>query len=439
MHVNDMLQAGAIRPSSSPWCNAVVLVRKKDGGLCFCIDFRKLNVRTKKDSYPLPRIQETLESLEGSCIFSSFNFKSGFWQVEMDEASKQYTAFTVGSLGFFECEHMLFGLCNAPTTFQRLMQNCLSELNLTYCLIYLDDVITFSTDEDDHLRCMRVIFDRFRAEHLKLKPSKCSLFRDEIVFLAHRVMKDGVQPSEEHVKAITNFLEPDSYTSIRQFVGMVGHFRHFIVHFTHLVRPLNNHLEGDASKLKAHKVALSRKAKEAFSLLKQALLEAPVLKFADYSKPFVLETDASSDGLGAVLLQEGEDGKLHPIAYGSRSLTKAERNYHSGKTEFLALKWAITDHFKEYLIYQPFVVCTDNNPLTYLFTTPNLDACGHRWVASLANFNFTIEYQCGRNNAAADALSWVNDSLNAQEVKAILDEMTVGCSNRAELSILAGW
>ena len=181
-HVNDMLQAGAIRPCSSPWCNAVVLVQKKDGGLRFCIDFRKLNARTKKDSYPLPHIQEMLESLEGSCIFSSFNFKSGFWQVEMDEAFKQYTAFTVGSLGFFECEHMLFGLCNAPATFQRLMQNCLSELNLTYCLIYLDNVIMFSTDEDDHLWCMRVIFDRFRAEHLKLKPSKCSLFCDEIVF-----------------------------------------------------------------------------------------------------------------------------------------------------------------------------------------------------------------------------------------------------------------
>ena len=142
------------------------------------------------------------------------------------------------------------------------------------------------------------------------------------------------------------------------------------MHFAHLAKPLYNHLEGDTSKLKAHKVALSRKAKEAFSLLKQALLQAPVLKFADYSKPFMLETDASSNGLGAILLQEGEDGKLHPIAYGSQSLTKAERNYHSGKTEFLTLKWAITDHFKEYLIYQPFVICTDNNPLTYLFHHP---------------------------------------------------------------------
>ena len=125
------------------------------------------------------------------------------------------------------------------------------------------------------------------------------------------------------------------------------------------------------------------------------------------------------------MLQEGEDGKLHPIAYGSRSLTKAERNYHSGKTKFLTLKWAVTDHFKEYLIYQPFIVWTDNNPLTYLFTTPNLNACGHQWLASLANFNFTIEYQHGRNNAVADALSWVNELLNAHEVKAILDEITM--------------
>ena len=208
------------------------------------------------------------------------------------------------------------------------------------------------------------------------------------------------------------------------------------MHFTQLVRPLNNHLEGDAFRLKAHKVVLSQKAKEAFNLLKQALLQAPVLKFADYSKPFMLKTDASFNGLGAVLLQEGEDGKLHPVAYGSQSLTKAERNYHSGKTEFLALKWAVADHFKEYLIYQPFVVWTDNNPLTYLFTTRNLNACRHQWVASLTNFNFTIEYQHGRNNAAADALSWMNESLNALEVKASLDETTIGCSNWAELTVL---
>ena len=182
---------------------------------------------------------------------------------------------------------------------------------------------------------------------------------------------------------------------------------------------------------------MSQKAKEAFNLLKQALLKASVLKFADYSKPFMLEMDVSSDGLGAVLLQEGEDGKLHPIAYGSHSLTKAERNYHSGKAEFLGLKWAITNHFKKYLAYKPFVIWTDNNPLTYLFTTPNFDACGHQWVASLANFNFTLEYQHGKNNAAADVLSWGNKSLSACKVKAILDKTSVAFQDRAELPLLA--
>ena len=273
-----------------------------------------------------------LESLEGSSIFSSFDLKLGFWQVMMDEVSKQYTAFTVGSLGFFECECMPFGLCNTPVTFQQLMQNCLGELNLTYCLIYLDDVITFSKDEDEHLNCMRVIFDRFWAEHLKLNPSKCNLLSWwNYISCIHHVTKDGIQPSEEHVKAIIDFPKPDSYMSIRQVYRDGQTLLTCLLYtFTHLARPLNNHLEGDASKLKAHKVTLSQKAREAFQLLKWSLLEALVLKFTDYSKPFILETDASLDGLGVVLLQEGEDGKLHPIAYGSQSLTKAEKNYHLG-------------------------------------------------------------------------------------------------------------
>ena len=185
-HINEMLEAGAIRPSNSPWCNAVVLVCKKDGGLHFCIDFRKLNAKTKKDSYPLPRIQETLNSLVRARVFSMLDLKSGFWQIMMDEDSKQYTAFTVGNLGFFECERMPFGLCNVPATFQRLMQSCLGELNLTYCLIYLDDVIIYTKNEEN-LNRLRTVFERFRRDNLKLKPSKCNLFQKEITYLAHDV------------------------------------------------------------------------------------------------------------------------------------------------------------------------------------------------------------------------------------------------------------
>ena len=180
-----MLESGTIRPSQSAWCNAVVLVRKKDGGLWFCIDFCCLNAHMKKDSYPLPRIQEALESLVGAGHFSCLDLKLGFWQIKMEEASKQYTAFTVGNLGFFKCDHMPFGLCNALATFQRLMQNCLGELNLIYCLIYLDDLIVFLQTAEEHLHRLHIVFNRLREYNLKLKLSKCSLFKEEINYLAH--------------------------------------------------------------------------------------------------------------------------------------------------------------------------------------------------------------------------------------------------------------
>ena len=186
-HLKLMLDAGVIWPSNSPWCNAVVLVRKKDRSLRFCIYFRKLNSLTVKDSHPLPCICETLESLAGAAHFSTFDMNSGFWQVPMDEESKQYTAFTLGSMGLYEYESMPFGLCNTPPTFQRLMQNCSGELNLTYCLIYLDDVIVFSDTPDEHLWRMCVVFDHLHEHCLKLKPSKCEVFKSEINYLAHHV------------------------------------------------------------------------------------------------------------------------------------------------------------------------------------------------------------------------------------------------------------
>ena len=227
-HIDEMLEAGAIRPSNSPWCNVVVLVCKKDGGLHFCIDFRKLNTKTKKDSYPLPHIQETLNSLVRARVFSTLDLKSGFWQIMMDEDSKQYTAFTVGNLGFFECERMPFGLCNVPATFQRLMQSCLGELNLTYCLIYLDDVIIYTKNEEKHLNRLRTVFERFRRDNLKLKPSKCNLFQKEITYLAHDVSTEGIRPSKAGLKAVADFQEPTNYTQIRAFLGLVGHYHQFI-------------------------------------------------------------------------------------------------------------------------------------------------------------------------------------------------------------------
>ena len=321
-HLKLMLDAGTIRLSNSPWCDAVVLVRKKDGSLRFCIDFRRLNSLTKKDSHPLPRICETLDSLVGAAYFSTFDLTSGFWQVPMAEESKQFTAFTLGSMGLFECDRMPFGLCNAPATFQRLMQNCLGELNLTYCLIYLDDVIVYSKTPEEHLQRMRVVFDHLHEHGLKLKPTKCDLFRMELIYLAHHVNKDGVKPSKKNVASIVACSPPKTYTDIRSFTGVIGHYRHFIKEFTHIAAPLYDFISGDNKDKKSEPVKLSPEALEAFNILKEKCVNAPVLSFPDFKKPFLLETDASGKGLGAVLSQKQDDGRYHPVAYASQTMSE---------------------------------------------------------------------------------------------------------------------
>ena len=237
-HLKLMLDTGVIWPSNSPWCNAVVLVRKKDGSLRFCIDFRKLNSLTVKDFHPLPCICETLENLTGVAHYSTFDMNSGFWQVPMDEESKQYTAFTLGSMGLYECESMPFGLCNTPPTFQRLIQNCLGELSLTFCLIYLDDMIVFSKTPEEHLQRMHVVFDHLREHGLKLKPSKCDVFKSEINYLAHHVSRKGVLPLKKNLESIAQCPPPDTYTKVKSFVGLVGHYRHFIKGFAKIAAPL---------------------------------------------------------------------------------------------------------------------------------------------------------------------------------------------------------
>ena len=264
---------------------------------------------------------------------------------------------------------MPFGLCNAPATFQRLMQNCLGELNLMYCLIYLDDVIVYSKTPEEHLQRMRVIFDRLREHGLKLKPTKCDLFRTELIYLAHHVSKDGVKPKKKNVASIIACSPPKTYTDIHSFTGVVGHYRRFIKGFGHIAAPLYDLISGDNKDKKSEPVKLSPEALEAFNILKEKCMNALVLSFPDFKKPFLLETDASGKGLGAVLSQKQDDGRYHPVAYASRTMNETEQRYHSNKQEFLALKWAVKEQFHEYLtLYgknkNEFVVCTDNNPLT---------------------------------------------------------------------------
>ena len=390
--------------------------------------FRKLNSLTVKDSHLLPRICETLESFTRAAHYSTFDMNSGFWQVPMDEESKQYTAFTLGSMGLYECESMPFRLCNAPPTFQRLMQNCLGELNLTYCLIYLDDVIVFSEMPKEHLQRMRVVFDHLREHGLKLKRSKCDAFKSEINYLAHHVSQKGVLPLKKNLEFIAQCPLPDTYTKLKSFVGLVGHYRCFIKGFAKIAAPLYDLTSGDNKDKKSEHVNLSPEAREAFHHLKVACLQAPILAFPDFNKPFLLETDASGRGLGAVLSQKQADGWYHPIAYASCVMNETDQRYHSNKQEFLTLKWAVTEQFHEYLsLYgknrNEFVVCTDNNPLTYIFSSANLDAAGQQWVAHLASYNFSLEYQKGKDNTVADFMSQMSEHLPEEEVQGYLNKI----------------
>ena len=258
-NLQDMLDRDAIRLSQSPWCNTVVLVRKKDWSRQFCIDFRQLYSYTKKDPYPLPQMQETMESMVGTQHFSCMDLKSGFWQVKMSEKFWQYTAFTVGSMGVFEFLQMPYGLCNALVMFQWLIQNCLGELNLTYALIYLDNVIVYLHTEDDHLTQLRAILKRFQEHRLKLKPSKCNFFCTEINYLGHKVSVKGLQPGTKEWRGITEIALPMAYTEVRKFVGATRFFHWFMKNYVRIAKPLNDLLQGENSKLKGYPVNLPLK------------------------------------------------------------------------------------------------------------------------------------------------------------------------------------
>ena len=281
---------------------------------------------------------------------------------------------------------------------------------------------------EEHLQRMRVVFDRLQEHVLKLKLSKCDMFKSEINYLAHHVSRKGILPSKKNLESIAQCLPPDTYTKVKSFVGLVGHYRCFIKGFAKIAAPLYDLTGGDNKDKKLEHVDLSPEALEAFDRLKAACLQAPILAFPDFDKPFLLETDASGRGLGAVLSQKQADGQYHPIAYASSVMNETEQRYHSNKQEFLTLKWAVTEQFHEYLSpygknRNEFVVCTNNNPLTYIFSSANLDAAGQRWVARLTSYNFSLEYQKGKDNTVADFLSWMNERLPEEEVQEYLNKI----------------
>lgn len=413
-HIQMLLDKKIVQKSSSPYASAVVIVRKKDNTIRLCVDYRRLNNKTIPDAYPLPRIDDSLDALGGAKLFSTLDLASGYHQVAMREEDREKTAF-ITPFGLFEFLRMPMGLCTAPATFQRLMQSTMNDLVFQILLVYLDDLLIYSRDFDEHLERLQVVFDRLRDVGLKLNPKKCTLARSRVEYLGYTVSGAGIATSEGKINAVSSWPTPRTLRELRSFLGFASYYRRFVDGFAKIAQPLNRlvsttYQKGGEKKRKSKHVPIvndwDAKCQNAFQNLKDALTTAPVLGYADFSLPFILETDASLEGLGAVLSQDQEGGR-RVVAYASRSLRPAERgmkNYSSMKLEFLALKWAMCEKFRYYLMGAHTMVYTDNNPLSHLQTT-KLGAVEQRWAAELACFNFTLKYRSGRENRNADALS----------------------------------
>eukprot|EP00745_Piridium_sociabile_P019220 TRINITY_DN29067_c0_g1_i2.p1 TRINITY_DN29067_c0_g1~~TRINITY_DN29067_c0_g1_i2.p1 ORF type:complete len:1086 (+),score=245.99 TRINITY_DN29067_c0_g1_i2:620-3877(+) len=417
-YLQDLKRRGWIRPSRSSYSSPMVCVRKKDGSLRLCIDYRQLNQKSMKDRHPIPRIQDSLNVLGGKTWFSTLDQGKAYHQGFMKEEARHLTAF-VTPWGLWEWIRIPFGLTGAPAEYQRFMEETLRDVRDECCIPYMDDALVHSSSFEEHLSHLRKVLQLLRKKGIKLKPAKCKLFRKQVKFLGHIVSAEGYKMDEadrEAVEALRN-QRPQTIGEVRRLLGFLGYFRKYIADFSRRARKLFQLLEvkGKITAKKKNGQASpktptrwTQEHTEALNDLIDCLTSDPVMAYPDFNKECSLHVDASQDGLGAILYQQQEDGRQAVIAYGSRSLTSAEKNYHihSGKLEFLALKWAITDRFRDYLYHAPhFTVFSDNNPLTYVLTTARLDAARHRWVAELADFNFDVRYKPGHLNSDADGLS----------------------------------
>ena len=356
--LQDMLSKNIISPSQSPWASPIVLVAKKDGSTRFCVDYRKLNTVTRKDAYPLPRVDDSLDTLTGSKWFSTLDLRSGYWQVEVCPEHRAKTAFTTQEW-LFEFIVMPFGLCNAPATFQRLMDSVLAGLQWSACLVYIDDIIIMGKSFDDHMRNLQTVFERLRQAGLKLHPGKCQFLQQKVYFLGHVVSADGLLPDPNKTSKVKDWPTPGTVQEVQQFLGLANYYRRFIHNFAVIAKPLHHLTE------KHTKFQWNHDCQNAFTALKTCLTSAPILALPDWSRPFVLDTDASDAGIGAVLSQIHQDGREYVIAYASRTLNRAERNYCATRKELLAVV-TFMKHFRQYLVGHNFTVRTDHAALTWL-------------------------------------------------------------------------
>ncbi|KAI9552561.1 Retrovirus-related Pol polyprotein from transposon 412 [Daphnia sinensis] len=396
--IKEMLQANVIRHSTSPWAAPVILVVKKSGELRFCIDYRKLNNLTKKDSSPLPRIDSTLDRLNGKKFFTTLDLASGYWQIELEESSKEKTAFIVEN-NLYEFVRMPFGLCNAPATFQRLMNHILRDVAGQKALVYLDDVIIFSDSFESHLADIREVFSLIKNAGLKLKLKKCQFMKQTVNYLGHVISTNGIGPDPAKVEKLANYKVPTSAEKVRSFLGLAGYYRRFIENFGSIAQPLT---------AKTHKDALKKtfvwtdNDQKAFEKLRTCLITPPLLAYPNFDLEFLLFTDACDYGIGSVLSQI-QDGVEKPIAYASRQLKPAEQKYATVEKEALAVVFSIK-HFRHYLLDKPLTVISDHRPLQWLEEQKDNNGRLGRWAILLAGTNYRIKFRPGRVHQNADCL-----------------------------------
>lgn len=412
--IQKLLQQGIIRPSYSPWSSPIWIVPKKldSSGKQkwrMVIDYRKLNDKTVDDRYPLPNITEILDKLGRCMYFTSLDLASGFHQIEVDPRDIEKTAFSVEN-GHYEYVRMPFGLKNAPSTFQRVMDNVLRDLIGKECLVYIDDIVVFSVSLEEHIEKLTKVFQRLREWNLKIQVDKCHFLKKEIEFLGHVVSQDGIKPNPAKIEAIKSFPIPKTTKEIKGFLGLLGYYRKFIQDFAKITKPLTKKLR------KGEDIDLDPEYVQAFEKCKTLLINDPILQYPDFSKPFNLTTDASNYAIGAVLSQ-GPIGHDKPVCYASRTLNKSEQNYSTTEKELLAIVWACK-YFRPYLYGRKFNLLSDHQPLKSIHSMKNTNNKLTRWKLQLEEFEYTPMYIKGKNNVVADALSripemHVNESSNA--------------------------
>ena len=394
--VSDMLQRGIIQESVSPWSSPVVLVKKKNGEMRFCIDFRRINKITKKDSFPMPLVADTLDALSGTQFFTTLDLKSGYWQIQLHPTAREKTAFVTHN-GLYEFLVMPFGLTNSGASFQRLMGHILRGLEYRFALIYIDDIIIFSKSVEEHLAYLEEVFRRLRDANVKLNPKKWSFVKQKVEYLGHVVTPDGVIPNPEKVRVVRDFPVPKNLKELRAFMGLANYYRRFVKGFAHIANPLN------ALTKKGVKFVWTQSCADAFDKLKRALISAPILAYPDFKKEFLLFVDASSTGIGFTLAQN-QNGKEVVIAYNGRGLNNAEQNYSTTEREALALVEGIKK-FQPYLFGRRFTVVTDHSSLRWLMNVKDATGRLARWSLLLQQYDFEIVHRPGKEHSNADSLS----------------------------------